>query len=192
MKKVLDIPYVSQGDLFQNKEGLSRACGMACVKMFIEFAHGESAALIDLLAEGQTIIGGYIAGTGWTHFGLVATLRNHNVGAYAEEFRSVKVKTATKEFAVSPYEKEHIERGILKIVREIEEERPVIVSGIKNWKEKDKPHLMLVTGFERDGEKIQGLHYHDPYDKEGGGENRFVDIDTFRKNWRKLAIFLSQ
>lgn len=190
MKEILDVPYVSQYLIGRDSDGLSRACGAACVKMLLDY-RGQNVDFFSLLREGQTIKGAYISGIGWAHVGLTALLRNHNVGAYAEEFRSIDVDTKNQEFRPSPYEAGHVERGIQKIAGKILDwKHPVIVSGIKNWNEKDKWHDMVITGVEKEGDEIKGFFYHDPDDENEPGDNRFVDKETFRRYWRKFAIFI--
>lgn len=190
VKTILPVPFVSQYSIDRDSDGLSRACGAACVKMILDY-HNKDVDFLKLAREGQTMRGAYISGIGWTHTGLASLLRNHNVGAYAEEFRSVEVDTKNQEFLPSQYEKGHVERGMQKIAGKILDwKQPVIVSGVKNWKEKDKWHLMVITGVEKDGDRIAGFFYHDPDDEDKDGRNNFVDKETFRTYWRKFAIFI--
>lgn len=192
MKTILEVPFVSQYSIGRDSDGLSRACGAACVKMILDYRGGsDSPDFRYIVREGQTMRGAYISGIGWTHAGLAALLRNHNVGAYAEEFRSVNVDIDKQSFSPSKYEEGHIERGIQKIAGKIIDwKMPVIISGVKNWSEKDKWHLMVITGVEKDGEEIKGFYYHDPDDESKDGRNNFVDKETFRTHWRKFAIFI--
>lgn len=190
MKILLDVPYISQYSIGRDSDGRSRACGAACVKMILDYRGQKDTDFLTIVREGQTIKGAYISGIGWTHAGLAALLRNHNVGSYAEEFRSIEVDVEHQAFLLSAYENGHVERGIEKIAREVKMERPVIISGIVGWKEMDKPHLMVVTGVEKDGDEIKGFYYNDPDDEKEPGENKFVDKETFRRYWRKFAIFI--
>jgi len=189
---ILPVPFVSQYSIGRDSDGLSRACGAACVKMIIDFRESDDVDFLSIVREGQTIKGAYISGIGWTHTGLACLLRNHNVGAYAEEFRSVLVDAENQKFLPSPFEKEHIERGIKKIAYEIESGRPVIVSGIKKWAESDKPHLMVFVGVEKDNHGITGFYYHDPDDEDEAGESKFINTEIFRSHWRKFAIFVDK
>lgn len=191
MKTILDVPFISQYSIGRDSDGRSRACGAACVKMILDYRGQKDTDFLTIVREGQTIRGAYISGIGWTHAGLAALLRNHNVGAYAEEFKSIDVDVEHQAFKKSPFEDGHIERGIQKIAGKILDwKEPVIVSGIKNWSEVDKPHLMVVVGVEKDGEDIEGFYYNDPDDENKKGKDRFVDVDTFKKHWRKFAIFV--
>jgi hypothetical protein len=197
MKFLLDVPYISQYSLGRDPDGKSRSCGAACVYMILEYRGQTRADFLSILKEAQTIKGAFISGIGWTQVGLAALLRNHNVGAYGEEFRSVHVDVESQEFLPSEFEAGHIERGMQKIAgKVIDWKEPVIISGIKNWNEEDKPHLMLVVGVEAEGDiytkerNIKGFYFHDPDDEHAEGKNRFVDIDTFRNHWRKFAIFV--
>lgn len=195
-KMILPVPFVSQYEIGRDSDGLSRACGAACVKMLLDY-RGQNVDFLSLMREGQTIKGAYISGIGWAHWGLTALLRNHNVGAYAEEFRSIDVDPKNQEFRVSTHEAGHVERGMQKIAGKILDwKQPVIVSGVKNWKEKDKWHDMVVVGVEagpvdlQDKRDIKGFYYHDPDDEDMDGRNNFVDKETFRTYWRKFAIFI--
>lgn len=190
-KTILDVPFVSQYSVERDIDGLSRTCGLACVNKIIDFATGENISLGDLVAEGKMVKGAYEPGIGWNHKALVAMLRNHNVGAYSEEFKAVFNDIKSGEVKDSPYLNDHLDRGIRKIAKEVEEGRPVIVSGIKGWKEEDKPHMMLVLGFETLDGSISGFYYHDPDDENIDGRNNFIDVTTFRNKWRRFAIFLS-
>ncbi len=191
MKTLLNIPFASQYSIGRDSDGLSRACGAACVKMLLDYRTGKDNDFQDILREGQTIRGAYISGIGWSHMGLTALLRNHNVGAYAEEFRAVDVDAKNQEFRPSAFEAGHVERGMQKIAGKIIDwQQPVIVSGVKNWREKDKPHDVVITGVEKEGDEIKGFYYNDPDDEGGPGKDRFVDKETFRTYWRKFAIFI--
>ena len=44
--------------------------------------------------------------------------------------------------------------------------------------------------FEKEGNYIKGFYYHDPEDEQEPGENKFLDVDTFKRYWRKFAIFI--
>ena len=190
-RTILPVPFVSQYSIGRDSDGKSRACGVACVKMIMDYRGNNDVDFLSLVREGLTIKGAYFSGIGWSHTGLVSILRNHNVGAYAEEFRSVQVDPDNQEFLESPFEEGHIERGIQKIAGKILDwKQPVIVSGIKGWEEEDKWHLMLITGVEKDGDRVTGFFYHDPDDESEDGRNKFVDRETFKKHWRKFAIFI--
>ena len=192
MKTLLYVPFVSQYSVPRDEDGLSRACGMACVKKVIDFYQGETQPLADYMKEGKMIRDAFIPGVGWNHKGLVAILRNHGVGAYSEEFRSVFNDIESGAVMPSPLESDHVERGIRKISHEVQYGRPVIVSGVKQWKEKDKFHDMIILGVEKKRDEILGFYYHDPDDENKDGRNQFVDIQTFRDCWRKFAIFISE
>ena len=81
--------------------------------------------------------------------------------------------------------------GIEKFVKSLENEELVIVSINKFTLGQEKSHAVLLTGFEKDGEKITGFYYHDPesLDREKAA-HLFVDIKTFKKAWKKFAIFV--
>ncbi len=190
---ILPVPFASQYSLPRDKDGLSRACGIACLKMIIDFRAEEPSRIDDLLHESELVSGAYIPGIGWSHASLAIILRNHNIGAYSQEFRSVYKDIEHRTTLPSPYEVLHVERGLRKIAGKIKEGKPAIISGIKGWNaaDKSKLHLTVFTGFEKsDKEEILGFYYHDPDDEKESGENKYIDINTFRKLWRKFAIFI--
>jgi hypothetical protein len=65
-----------------------------------------------------------------------------------------------------------------------------MVSAIKKWSEENKYHMIVLVGFEKEAEEIKGFYYNDSDYKDEEGKDLFVDIDTFKKYWRKMAIFV--
>ncbi len=194
VKIILDVPYCSQHLDIGSKDWRPRACGIACLKMVMDF-HAERAkreipSADELLKENE-FIGGFGA-FGSKHESLAMIAGNYGLPAYGQQFRSavndLKSKTAEK----SPFENEMAERGIAKITGKLEAGLPVIVSAVKNFSEKDKFHLVVLTGFQKEGDKLSGFYYHEPdsFAREEG-KHKFVPADIFRKHWRKMAIFIS-
>ena len=60
--------------------------------------------------------------------------------------------------------------------------------------------MVVLIGFETDedpnpsdglGGEVKGFYYNDTdYQNEGEGKDLFVDIETFKTYWRRLAIFV--
>jgi hypothetical protein len=180
------------------------------------------ASMEELLAEGKIILeDGMAKGIhGWAHDALVALLHNHGVPAYREEFKSMHFdpvagaiaessETLVNPFSPSLYVESFLQAGIDKLIQSLDKGNPVIVSGIVNWTEKDRPHMMVLTGYETEeiaGEEgtqpktiVTGFYYHNslfdyevapPEAKEKEVlENAFITIVDFKENWRKMAIF---
>lgn len=190
MKKLLDVPYFSQHaeateDFWKNK-----SCGVASVKMVLDFLEKDTVSIDDLIDEGQAI-GGYTK-DGWVHDSMVHLLHNHGVPAYREEFRSITVDAVKKEFAVNPYQKDLINYGITKIGVFVDEDKPVLVSVDPKFDENKDSHIIVITGYETDGDAIAGFYYNDPDNRSGEEKkDRYVELDTFMNYWRKFAIFVA-
>jgi hypothetical protein len=207
----LPVPYASQHAEIKDKDWQSRACGIACVKMVIDYfasapqrhIFATPASMEDLLAEGVFILEDGLAKNihGWVHDYLVALLHNHGVPAYKEEFRTVHFDAATKSFAPSHYASSFLDAGVQNIVDHLDHDNPVIVSGIKDWKQEGKYHLFVVVGYEKAEEgneqgvaagALTGFYYHDPdahTPKHSPRENLFISLEDFKSKWRKMAIF---
>ena len=83
-----------------------------------------------------------------------------------------------------------LEQGIEEMVSSLKENKPILISAIKRWSEEKKFHMMVLTGFEEEDGRIKGFYYNDPDTENGEGQNLFVDIGTFKRYWRRLAIFV--
>ena len=53
-------------------------------------------------------------------------------------------------------------------------------------------HLILITGCDEDEDGIRSIYFHDSDDRNMSGEGQKVDIEEFKKYFRKLAIFLEK
>ena len=194
-KHILDIPYYSQYLDVSDPSWMSRSCGILCLKMVMDFYGLESGvdtpSADELINEGLYIEGN-VPAYGWAHNHLVLLARNHGLMAYPQEFRSHKIDYINKKEEVSEYEDVIIGKGIEKIISSLENKSPVIVSIFKNFKEMDKFHMVTLTGIESENNKIKGFYYHDPDSMiRDEGAHKFVPIITFRKYWRKMAIYVS-
>ncbi len=194
VKIIPDVPYCSQYLNVEDENWRPRACGIACLKMVMDF-HAERAkrkipSADELLKENE-FIGGF-GSFGSEHESLVMIARNYGLRAYRQEFRSVINDYKNNRVLKNPYEKQMLVCGIEKMIANLDNGFPVIVSAVKNFSEEDKFHLIVLTGFEKEGDELLGFYYHDPgsFDKKNG-KHKFVPIDTFKKHWRKMAIFIS-
>jgi len=190
MKKILEVPYYSQKLDISDEKWKDKACGITALKMVLDFFSAKQTPSIDWLIKEMEFVGEHIR-EGVTHETLVILARNHGFNAYRQEFKSHKINIERGKVILSKYENELIDGGVHKIIESLKNELPVIVSAVKKFKEEDKPHLVLVVGFEEDANGVVGFYYNDPdSDTVGGGENLFVDLETFKKYWRKMAIFV--
>jgi len=189
----LDIPFYSQRAEDVPEEHQNTACGVVALKMALDFARKqqkEDEPSIAALIEEGIAIGGYQQSTGWIHDALVLLAHNHGAPAYREEFRSVHADIKSKTFSESSHAERLVTYGIGKCQRLLKDGAVPLVSVSKFFSERDKFHLVALTGFgSEDG--AEGFYYHDPHYKTSQeGAHRFVDIDTFRDHWRRFAIFV--
>ncbi|OGD67048.1 hypothetical protein A2442_00275 [Candidatus Campbellbacteria bacterium RIFOXYC2_FULL_35_25] len=186
MIKKLDIPYYSQYDDVKDEHWKPRACGAVCLKMVLDFMKPSETSVSDfvLSANERGAFGEY----GWIHQELINVAKNFGVSLERKEFKSEdKIKS-----------EKLLEQGIEEIISSLRGDKPVLISTIRKWTEEKKFHTVVLTGFKEDEQELKGFYYNDP-DYEGedpnpsggqGGENLFVDINTFKKYWRRLAIFV--
>lgn len=168
----LDVPYVSQHLDVSDAHWQKRACGMACVKMTLDFFEKNAPPLDELIWQGVRIDG--YGPSGWVHSALVSVFDMHGISAVRKEFKT----------------NELYEIGIAEIMHSLEKEIPVIVSVVKKFEETKKFHMVLFVGFEKEGDAIVGFYYHDPDAQiREEGINQFVPYEQFKKHWRRLAIF---
>lgn len=167
-KIILDVPYCSQrldvGDLYWQ----SRACGMACVKMVLDYYKKGGDSLINLIKEG---VGkeGYCE-RGWIHDVLVEMMKERGLKVFRKEYKS----------ADENEQKRLIEKAIKETINFLSEKGLVIISAIKNFSEEKNFHMVVLIGFEKGENGVIGFYYHDPdsFSREGG-MHKFVPIDTF-------------
>jgi len=180
MIKKLNVPYYSQYRDVKDEYWKPRSCAVVCVKMVMDYLEMGHQNLDDLIKEGIEI-GGLNENKDWIHEKLVQLFRNHGLGAYRQEF-----KTATQKF-----EEKFLQDGIEKIIKMLENDKPVLVSAIKKWNEENKFHMIVLTGFEaQENGDLKGFYYNDSDYNDEEGKDLFVGIDTFKKYWRRMAIFV--
>jgi hypothetical protein len=67
----------------------------------------------------------------------------------------------------------------------------IIISTIRNWKEKDKFHQVLLVGFEGTNDAPLGWYVHDPdAESEAEGAYQYISHESFKHGFRGLAIFV--
>ena len=164
------VPYYSQFLDVEDKYWMPRACGMACVKMVLDFYEVDTAPLDELIKKGSEE-GGY-GPWGWVHDYFVALAKEYGLEAHREE-------------------KMDPSQGMAVITLALRHNHPVIVSAVKYILGQTKFHMVVITGYEEDRGAITGLYYHDPESTtRERGQHLFVDKETFMREWRKMAIFI--
>jgi hypothetical protein len=180
MQTKISLEYVGQKSDEVPEEWHNKACGIAAVKMILSKFGDDSPDIKSLIDEGVSI-GGY-SEVGWDHQALVRLLRNHGVTAYAQEFKSNNQQLLEK----------FTEKGLEKISNVLQNSLPVIASVEAGFDSNDNSHMILFTGIEKDENgEVAGFFYNDPDNRDGADRaDKFVDMETFQKFWRKFAIFV--
>lgn len=180
----LELPFYSQLNDEIPVEKQMQLCGLCCVKMILDFYEPEIEHKIQDLIKETELIGAYdVEKDMWSHEGLVRVMRNHNVLAYPQEFRSVKVDLESEEFHENDNQKYLLQQGIEKIIFRIKKGYPVIASVAPNFGGNNQNHLIVIKGYKKT-EEIS-LIINDPLD----GPDKIVTLDYFLEFWRKFAIF---
>ena len=185
----LNAPYYSQRVDVKDSEWHAHSCLIVCSKIVAEFLGAPKIPADDWIKEG-VYIGAY-DGKFWKHEGVVRLLRNHGIFAYPQEFKTVNVDIKNGEMGAGKKESLFLEKGIEKIAEKIDEKIPTIISIPKFFTENGTHHGVVIIGYEKDADSsIKGFYYHDPeIDGNKGGKDLFVDIEKFKKGWKRLAIF---
>jgi len=171
MQIKLKVPYYSQFLDVEDREWMSRSCGMVCVKMVLDFYKIKSPDLDVLIKKGDED-GGY-SKWGWLHDYFVHLFQDYGLSSNREE--------------------EMEDKDIQKLVSSLKNNQPVIISGIKRIFGQTKFHMVVLTGFEEKDGEVFGFYYHEPesMNKEVA-QHMFVELGTFLKDWRKMAIFVQK
>lgn len=189
-KIILNVPYYSQHLDVEDEKWKPRACGIVCLKMAMDYYGRKTPPIDDLIKEMEFING--FGDFGSEHESLVMMARNYGLHAYRQEFKSLINDHINKKVEKSSHEDRLTEEGLNKIIRKLANNQPIIVSAVKNFSDSEKFHLVVLTGIEKEGQKIKGFYYHDPAAFERReGMYKFVPIDIFKKYWRKMSIYIS-
>ena len=180
----LEIPFYGQLNNEIPEEKQRQVCGICCVKMILDYLDKKDNDANDLIKEGELIKAFDEDLKIWKHEGLVRVLRNHGVLAYPQEFRSVFVNLETNEFEENENEPALIQKGVEKIINEIERGRPVVASVAKGFSDNTDSHLILIKGYEKNGD-IK-MYVHDPL----VGDDREITLEYFLQYWRRFTIFV--
>lgn len=167
----LDIPYYSQFLDTSDPYWMPRACGMACLKMVLDFYGKKTPALLEMCQKGEKE-GGY-GKSGWFHDYFLKVA--HGYGLKAE--RGEKIGEIM---------------GLQKIHDELKDGHPVSVSVTKHILGQTKFHMVALSGYEENEKgQISGFYFNEPESLYPElGKDLFVDIKDFKRDWRKMAIFI--
>jgi hypothetical protein len=117
-----------------------RSCGIACVRMILAYCNRPVPSLAELLREGLALTA--YSSRGWVHNGLAELLRRHGINAQAQG----------------------IDRDLSSLTHFLDEGRPLIASVTERFPCDGRTggHLVIVTGYVRDGEGAEAVYFNDP------------------------------
>jgi hypothetical protein len=169
-----DVPFVSQYTDIGDHEWRARGCGIAALKMAMEFwLPGRVPSLDTLLREGLAN-GAYRKGIGWTHGGLVQLARRHGLAGFNADYaeNGPTPKSADDAWAALVNE---LGRG------------PVLASVYSHFDPASRDgHLVVVTGL------ISGLvAFNDPEEQREREGRRFLARDVFVRAFKRRYIVIA-
>lgn len=183
---ILKVPYYSQIKDTRNPKWKNDSCGIAALKMVLDFYRPTNFSIDDLYQKGLGL-GGYKYRVGWYH---------HSLALLAKQFvhkavtRSWNIPKASLEHLkqrgfgeedIEIIETQQLEEGIMTLKQELSKKHPVIVSLPKGFQEGSSGHLVTLIGFDK-----EGFIVNDPLD----GKKLQLDFEKFKKVWSKRAILI--
>lgn len=183
---ILKVPYYSQIKDTQNPKWKKDSCGIAALKMVLDF-HQPTNLSIDELYQKGLDINGYLKNVGWYHhslaqlakrFGHQAITRSWNISK--ESLEHLKQR-GFSEKDIEIVETQQLEEGIMTLKNELTNGHPVIVSIPKGYVEGGSGHLVTLIGFDENG-----FIANDPFD----ASEINLNFKKFKKIWSKRAILI--
>lgn len=173
MTKKIKVPFYSQYMHIEDPFWMPRACGMCCLKMVLDYHGLETGEISEMCIKGRES-GGY-SNSGWIHDYFLSVAKGYGLNAHREEDMDIN-------------------SGLDKIVTYLDGGEPVIVSCIKKFLNENKFHMILIVGYEKEEDgSLKGFYLNEPESLTlEYGECRFVDIQTFLSDWRRMAIFIGR
>lgn len=163
------VPFYSQFSIREGEWQL-RSCGIAGLKMILEFWYPNESPTIDELLSQGLADDSFIENIGWKHKGLVSIAKKFKkVEGYNKDLASLEIDEAWKIF-ISDLSK-----------------FPLIVSVKSQFDPKRKDgHLVVALGVEN-----SQVHILDPKEKHINTSEKVFKEEDFKKFWKKryIAIF---
>ena len=153
---ILNVAYYSQISDTKNPAWKDRSCGIAALKMVLDFYRPTDISIDDLYQKGLSI-GGFLEGVGWYHhslallaksFGYQAITRSWNIPE--QSLQHLKERGFEKH-DLEIINRQQMEEGLLTLKEELSQNHPVIVSLPKGFKKGESGHLVVLIGFDNKG-----------------------------------------
>lgn len=187
---ILKVPYYSQVRETKNPDWEDKSCGIAALKMVLDFYKPTQFSIDELFQKGLNL-GGYKANVGWYHhclallaksLGYKAVTRSWNIPK--ESLEHLTERGFSKD-DIEIVENQQIEEGIFSLKNELDRGHPVIVSVTKGFGKHGEGHLVTLIGYD---EEVFTLN--DPYEAIRPGKEFKISFDDFKDTWAKRAILI--
>lgn len=195
MKKILDVPYLSQFDDVSDVNWQSVACGVTSLAMVLKY-YGTEVPIENLIEVGEEINSFSEKAGGWYHNGLCEIARRYGFIAWRRKWRIGKrdldyvKEEGWTDNDVEQYEIQTAAEGIFTLEKSILKGTPPIISADKDFENENSGHLVVVTGFEREGEELKGFYINDPKARGKKRKDEFIYLKKFEEHWHKRGIFV--
>jgi hypothetical protein len=170
-----DVPFSSQYADLGHHEWRARGCGIASLKMVMDFWHAQNSAnktipLDDLLQAGLAM-NAYIPDVGWSHRGLAALAQQYGYEAYNVDVAPNSPTPKTKQEAWNMLVAE-LERG------------PLLVSVFSRFDPESRSgHIITMTGW--DGHLVA---FNDPVEMDAWEGKKLLALRTFLPAFKQRFI----
>lgn len=187
---ILKVPYYSQVRDTKNPKWKDKSCGIAALKMVLDYYSPTNLTIDDLYQKGLDL-GGYKEGVGWYHHSLAllskslgykAITRSWNIPK--ESLEHLQERGFSKE-DIKIVNQQQMEEGIFSLKNELENGHPVVVSVNQGFGEHGQGHLVTLIGYDE-----IGFILNDPYEEIRLGKEFKISFDDFKGSWIKRAILI--
>lgn len=187
---ILDVPFYSQIKDTKNTGWKNSACGIACLKMVLDY-YQPSGKTIDELYQKGLELNSYLENVGWYHHGLVniaqtlgykGIIKSWNINP--EEIKKLKEKGFTTQ-EINILKKQQYRESIFTLKKELRNKHPIILSIPNGFVRGGSGHLAVLIGYDN-----KGFYFNDPYDQVRPGKEVKVNYSQFKKVFTQRAIFI--
>lgn len=187
---ILDVPYYSQFKDTQEAKWKNKACGIASLKMVLDYYQSTNLTIDDLYQMGLNL-NGYLENIGWYHHKLVniaqtlgykGITRSWNI---PEEALPKLRSRGFKDKDIKILEKQQSLEAIYTLKNELDLKHPIIISLPRGFIKGGSGHLIVLVGYDE-----EGFYIHDPDDQERPGQNIKLDYPKFKAIFEKRAIII--
>ena len=198
MKKILDVPYLSQFDNVSDTDWQGRACGIACLAMVLAYYERETRSLSNLISIGLEVDAHSSEAGGWYDSGLCRVANKLGYVAWRRRWalsrsdKEVFEKEGRTDTDNEAYEEQFLKEGLYSIENSLLLNIPVIVPVNKNFDPDGFGHLIVLTGYEKDGEKLMGFYYNDPNSKGAVKKDEYAHLQKFLEHWKRRGIYVKK